>query len=329
MNREITASLGIIVIGRNEGERLSCCLRSVVNLAKCVVYVDSGSTDQSVQIATEMGIVVVELDPNRPYTAARARNAGFKRLREITPSLEFVQFIDGDCEMASDWLPQAVSLLKQSSDIAITYGRLRERYPNRSIYNMLCDLEWDTAIGESSTCGGIILIRWTAFEAAAGFREDMIAGEEPELCIRLRSLEWRIWRIDTQMALHDASILHFSQWWMRTLRAGYAYAHVSNLHGTQSGHNGVSESRSAWFWGLMLPVTIFVIAFNWYKWAIAFILLYPLQVIRIALRGKHSFRKDLLHALFLVLGKFPEMLGQSKFILHRLRGIKTIIIEYK
>jgi hypothetical protein len=92
---------GVVVIGRNEGQRLITCLRSV-STAAAAVYVDSNSTDGSVQAARELDADVVELDLGIPFTAARARNAGFARLETIAPDLPYVQFVDGDCELPQD-----------------------------------------------------------------------------------------------------------------------------------------------------------------------------------------------------------------------------------
>ena len=136
-----TARLGVVVIGRNEGERLARCLRSVVAPSHRVVYVDSGSTDDSVAVATACGAVVLALDMSRPFTAARARNEGAQRLRSLAPALEFIQFVDGDCEVVEDWLGAAVTFLDQRADVGVACGRLRERFPERSVYNLLCDLE--------------------------------------------------------------------------------------------------------------------------------------------------------------------------------------------
>jgi glycosyltransferase involved in cell wall biosynthesis len=68
---------GLVAIGRNEGERLRRCLISAQGVYDHVVYVDSGSSDDSVALAESFGAVVVVLDTARPFTAARARNAGF------------------------------------------------------------------------------------------------------------------------------------------------------------------------------------------------------------------------------------------------------------
>ena len=135
------ARVGVVVIGRNEGERLRACLEAVVRAGAPATYVDSGSTDGSVALARRLGVEVVALDMSVPFTAARARNAGFQRLLEIHPDLQFVQFIDGDCELANGWLEVAVNTLQQRPELAIVAGRCRERHPDASVYNRICDLE--------------------------------------------------------------------------------------------------------------------------------------------------------------------------------------------
>ena len=163
-----------------------------------IVYVDSGSTDRSVEVAADIGAWVVSLDLTLPYTAARARNEGYLALKSRKPALRFVQFIDGDCSLAPGWLETARAFIGNRSDLAIVCGRLRERYPNASIYNYFCDMEWDTPIGEAPACGGDALVRVEAFDVVRGFSTSLIAGEEPELCLRLREQGWKIWLLDTE-----------------------------------------------------------------------------------------------------------------------------------
>lgn len=320
---------GVVAIGRNEGARLKRGLESVVGTAGCVVYVDSGSTDGSVEMARAMGVDVIALDMHIPFTAARARNEGFRRLRELAPDMAYVQFVDGDCEVVAGWLEKAVAFLDARPEVAVVCGRLRERYPERSIYNMLCDIEWDTPAGETRACGGIALVRADAFEKVGGYRADLIAGEEPEMCVRLRADGWRVWRLEQEMALHDAAMSRFGQWWKRALRGGYAYAQGAKLHGAPPERFCVRESRSAWFWGLGLPLFAFICATLAWPFGLVLFSLYPLQVVRLALRGDRSMRKNWWRAAFLVVGKFPEMLGQVKFMLDRTSGNRSRLIEYK
>jgi len=322
-------SIGVVVIGRNEGERLRKCLASVIEHVEHVVYVDSGSTDASVPMARAMGVTVAELEMRIPFTAARARNEGFQRLRELVPDLDYVQFVDGDCELADGWLEQAAVFLSHHEDVAAVSGRLRERYPERSIYNMLCDIEWDTPVGEAKACGGIAMMRVAAFESTSGFRDDLIAGEEPELCVRLRALGWRIWCLAEEMALHDAAMTRFSQWWRRSVRGGYAFAEGAALHGRPPARHWVQESRSAWLWSLGIPLTSLVAALLAGAWMFSILLVYPLQIIRLAVRGRRKPLENWVRACFLVLGKFPETLGQIQYWRNRFGNKTNTLIEYK
>lgn len=324
------AAAGVVVIGRNEGQRLRACLESVRGRTAAVVYVDSGSSDGSVALARALDVEVIELDVRTTaFTAARARNAGFRRLRELRPQLELVQFVDGDCELAPDWLERAAGFLRRRPEVAVACGRLREKHPEHSVYNMLCDMEWQAPAGESGSCGGIAMMRSRALEAAGGFNERMIAGEEPELCVRLRAAGWRIWRLEDEMARHDAAMSRFGQWWKRSLRTGYAYALGAELHGATPERHCVREWRSAWAWGLWLPLAILSLAAALGAPLLWLFLLYPAQVGRLALRGERSARENWWRALFLVLGKFPEMLGQARYLVHRHVGGEARLIEHK
>ncbi|MCI5179112.1 MAG: glycosyltransferase [Candidatus Electrothrix sp. AW3_4] len=322
-------SIGIVVIGRNEGERLRRCLESLPGSIEHVVYVDSGSTDDSVETACSMGAEVVALDVTVPFTAARARNAGFARLRELTVDLQYVQFIDGDCELNEDWLLHAADFLTAHPDVAIVCGRLRERYPHDSIYNMLCDIEWDTPIGEAKACGGIAMIRSIAFEEVDGFMSRLIAGEEPELCIRLRQVGWKIWRIDAEMALHHAEMKKFFQWWKRSVRTGYTFAEGAYLYGSLSERYNVKQSRSSWIWAVVIPLSVLFTFLGIGSCGLLLLAIYPAQVLRLTLRGHRTRRENYLYALFLVLGKFPQLLGQIKFYLCQYQRSNPQLIEYK
>jgi GT2 family glycosyltransferase len=325
----MVTGIGVVVIGRNEGLRLERCLASLEGVADKVVYVDSGSVDGSVHRARQRGVEVLALDMTQPFTAARARNEGFARLQRVLPAMRYVQFVDGDCEVAAAWLPRAYAFLQSQPMVAVVCGRRRERFPQRSVYNLLCDLEWDTPVGEARACGGDALMRADAFAAVSGYRASLIAGEEPELCVRLRAAGWKIWRLAEEMTLHDAAMTRFGQWWQRSLRAGYAFAEGALLHGAAPERHWLRESRRAWFWGLGVPLAIVALSAVLGGWGLWLLLIYPLQVARLARRGSRSTRENWLQAIFLVLGKFPEMLGQVKFLLNRFGAGKTVLIEYK
>lgn len=320
--------VGAVVIGRNEGERLETCLKSIIQFTNNVVYVDSGSADNSVETAKNLNVEVVLLDLSSPFTAARARNEGFKKLSHSYPELSFVQFIDGDCEIVDGWLQKSVNFLLENPNIALTCGRLRERHPNKSIYNMLCDIEWNTPIGEIRACGGVALGNVEAFKQVGGFNPNVIAGEEPELCVRLREKGWCIWRLDAEMAWHDANMIQFSQWWTRSVRTGYAFALGSHLHGAPPERHWVNEVRRGKIWGLYFPLIIIIASMNHLIFLLGLII-YPAQMIRVAIKNKNKISNNWKYAFYITLGKFPEMQGQFKFYLNKLFKSRSKIIEYK
>lgn len=322
--------VGIVVIGRNEGQRLVRCLQSLSNRAYMVVYVDSGSTDNSMNEATKLGVATLALDMKLPFTAARARNAGFQYLMQNALTLEYVQFVDGDCEVMADWIATGVDFLDTHQNVAVVSGRCRERYPEQSIFNLMCDIEWNTPIGETKASGGNTLIRTQALQGAGGFRNQLIAGEEPELCVRLRSAGWKVWRLDAEMVLHDAAMTKFSQWWKRNIRGGYAFAEGAYLHGAPPERHWVKESRRALIWGLVIPAIIILAGIFCWPCGLIIALIYPLQLCRQALKNKkRSMPRPWLLASFNVLGKFAEMWGQLRFYYQCLFGRAVQLIEYK
>ncbi len=321
-------TIGVVVIGRNEGERLRTCLRSVVGGADQVVYVDSNSSDDSVAMARALGCDVVELDMSLPFSAARARNQGFARIRELSPNVTYVQFVDGDCEVNADWLGLASRFLDENPQVAAVCGRRRERHPEQSVYNLLCDIEWDTPVGEAKSCGGDVMMRAQALAEANGYRAELIAGEEPELCVRLRAAGWHIWRLGNEMTLHDAAMTRFGQWWKRSKRAGYAFGEGARLHGAPPERHYVPHARRALVWGILLPAATVLLSLT-NNLFLTLLLAYPAQIVRLVAKGKLTGSTAWWRAVFLVLGRFPEAHGLISFYYHRGIGRRGVLIEYK
>lgn len=319
------ADIAAIVIGRNEGERLVACLASLAGQVEQIVYVDSGSTDGSLAAARAAGARVVELDLSQPFTAARARNAGRARLGAQSPA--YLQFVDGDCQMREGWLATAQAFLEITPGAAVACGRRRERFVQASIYNALCDAEWDTPVGEALACGGDALMRTAAFDRVGGFREDLIAGEEPELCLRLRQAGWSIHRLDAEMTWHDAAITRFSQWWKRTKRAGHAFAEGAALHGDPPERHWVRERNRALAWGIVLPLAAVLPALAWPP-SLLLLLAYPAQVVRLALKAGGT-RFAWLQSAFTTLGKIAEGQGLLQYYRRRLLRGEVKLMEYK
>jgi GT2 family glycosyltransferase len=323
--------LGFVLIGRNEGERLARCLASVQGRGQDVVYVDSGSSDGSVALARTKGASVVELDTATPFTAGRARNAGFERLLSLNPKLEFVQFVDADCEVVEGWPERALRELDARSDLAVVCGRRRERFPRRSIYNRIIDIEWNTPVGEAKACGGDSMMRASFFRQAGGFNPQLIAGEEPELCVRLRQRGWKILRVDAEMTIHDAAMTRFRQWWKRATRAGHAFAEGAAMHGAPPERHCVKETISSLFWGFLLPLLSLSLAWPTRGFSLLLLAGYAVHAWRIHRRSRRQMAPTdaVLWTLHCVVGKFPIFIGCAQYFFSRRTGGHRRLIEYK
>jgi GT2 family glycosyltransferase len=323
----------VVAIGRNEGERLARCLGSVVGREVRVIYVDSGSTDGSPELARRLGAEVVTLDPARPFTAARGRNEGFARAMALDPPPELVQFVDGDCEVATGWLERGVAELAAWPGVAAVAGWVREQEADRSIYNRLCDLGWQQdRAGEVDYCGGNAMVRARPFAEEGGFRSDLIAGEEPELCLRLRRRGWTIRLVDADMVHHDAAMLRFGQWWRRTQRTGWAYAEGATLHGRGPERHWVRKALSVALWGLAVPLAAGLLAWPTGGSSLLLLLGYPVlawRVWRQALRRGVAPPHARLLALFTVLAKFPQAAGEVQFAALRLARRRRAVVDWR
>jgi len=317
--------LAIVFIGRNEGARLVRCLASLKGMNAELVYVDSGSTDDSVVNAKAAGAKIVELSTDRPFTAARARTAGFEALENLP---EFVQFIDGDCAMKDGWIDAGLRALETNPELGIVTGWRSEIHREKSIYNALCDFEWHRPAGEILACGGDMMVRSDAFIKVGGFDETVIAAEDDEFCTRVRKAGWKIKRLPVEMTLHDAAMTKFSEWWKRAVRSGHGFAQVGDMHPEYF----TRERKRALFYAAVLPVLALISA--WFvPLGIGLIAgLYLMSYVRSIqglMREGLPAKESMHHAVFLVLSKFPNLLGMGVFYWRKLRGHKMNIIEYK
>jgi cellulose synthase/poly-beta-1,6-N-acetylglucosamine synthase-like glycosyltransferase len=324
-------SLSIVIIGRNEGERLERCILTAQAIEGWspaeVLYVDSGSTDGSLDLAARLGATVLPLPPGA-FTAARARNLGWRQAVG-----ELVLFLDGDTILDAKFPLAALAELQKSPTNAAAWGHRREICPCLSIYVRVLDLDWVYPPGETLFFGGDVLVRRVALEAVNGFDETLIAGEEPEMCRRMRTLGWHIQHIDAPMTLHDLAITRFSQYWRRSQRAGYAFAAVSARFRATS--DPFWSEESSWnrqrglFW-LLSPIVALVASVALLSpWPMT---IWLLLLLAFAARTARQYRWKpapwttlLLYGLHSHLQQIPIFFGQVQFLLNRNKAL----MEYK
>jgi len=334
MGNELSSQLGVVIIGRNEGKRLQLCLESMSEIEVPKVYVDSGSVDDSVAIAKDNHIEIIELNPDKPFSAARARNEGFERLMQLDPSIKFVQFIDGDCTLLPDWLGEASMALLADKQRGAVIGHLKERNVDASPYNRLCALEWRSAAGDLDdygALGGISVIRASVFKELAGFNPDVIAGEDSEFGVRMGLAGYKVTKLDCSMATHDANIHQFSQWWTRAVRAGHAIGQRAFLNGDSVHKDCVKERNSTLFWAALIPLMVIALLIPTHGYSLLLLGIYCLlcyRVMRFRLRQGDTCEDAWFYTKYLFLAKFANMQGLLKFYFNKIYQ-RYEIIEYK
>ncbi len=320
--------IAAVAIGRNEGARLIRCLTSLHGEVDKIVYVDSGSADGSVEAARAMGVHVVELDPDVPFTAARGRNAGFDAV-EALGGAHYVQFVDGDCGVVAGFVAEAAATLDAQPEWGIVTGWREEIHRSASVYNEMCDIEWHRPAGDIRSCGGDMMVRAPVFRAVGGFNAGVIASEDEEFCLRVRAAGHRVWRLPLRMTVHDAAMLRFGQWWRRNLRTGHGFAEVGGMHPDHF----VAERRRVWFYGAAIPVLVvtgFVVSLRIELFLIFFVFgLSWIRTVRGLQRGGQPTGESLRHGAYYTLAKLPQLFGMLTFYIRRQRGVAAKIIEYK
>lgn len=314
------AVVTFVVIGRNEEKNLGRCLESVRRQSADarILYVDSRSTDRSVEIAKGCaGVEVLVLTDERP-SAAKARNAGWRAARGAT----FVHFVDGDCVLADGWLPHALAAARDPS-VGAVFGRFKEMHPDASIYNRMADLDWPTATGPVETFGGIVLVRRACLEATTGYDETLRVGEDPALALDIRRQGLTVLQTPHLMAHHDIDIASFGAYWRRNVMVGWSLAEIS--------YRSRGHAISAWSGRtlrlsalLASALVVAMVALLITPWAIAgAILLCGVDLLRIArnnVRRAGSWAHAIAYALHARVILLPMVIGHWKWYRERQRA---------
>lgn len=314
--------LGIIIIGRNEGERLRRALRSVPSGLAAMLYVDSGSTDGSPQLARSLGFAVHELDPAQPFSAARARYEGAEVVIKAHPEVKRIQFLDGDSILEPNWLARATEYLDTHHDTGIVCGLLTEQSPQHSFYNRLMSLHWNNSTGEIDSCGGIFMVRLSVYKAAGGFNSRLLTGEEAEFCSRVQALGNRIIRLEEAMARHDANLVRFRDWWSRAIWGGFGDALEFDVLKGRVRPQRLRQTRSSFLWAIGIP-SVALFGFIGMVWSVWFVVLPVLsfigyfalifRIMRDRVQRGDPTVDALIYSLFCVLRKLPVAIGFLRY----------------
>lgn len=327
--------LSVVIIGRNEGQRLVDCIHSVQAMDYPlenieIIYVDSDSTDGSAERAETLGVKIITVHPERP-AAAVGRNAGWQ-----IATAPFILFLDGDTLLHPDFVKRTLPYF-DDPQVAIVWGHRRESHPEASVYQRVIDLDWVYPHGFTEFCGGDALMRRRVLETVGGYNPTLIAGEEPEMCQRIRAQGYLIFHVDMPMTLHDLAIYHWSQYWRRAVRTGHALAEVSTLLQNTTTPLWQPESHKNWrhaialmnLFGIGLILTLLLgTLWPFFLSMLCFLLLSVRSAVKARWKS-NNWLTLLYYGLHAQFQHLPIAIGQLSYHYHHWRGKQRRLIEYK
>lgn len=213
---ETMKTLSIVVIGKDEEQHIGACLRSVLAAAAAaggaeVVYVDSVSTDRTVEIARALGVRVFSLRPEWRLSPAAGRYIGFHHTCG-----ELVMFVDGDTVIEGDWLRNAAPCFDRA-EVAGVAGHLDDLDEQGRTLPFVG--ERNTEVEARHTLRGIALYRRAALKQVGTFNPHLRCEEESELGLRLRQAGWRLLQLPFAMGCHQRGSTTLKSVW-RAWRLG-------------------------------------------------------------------------------------------------------------
>lgn len=213
------ANISAVIIGLNEEKYLEECIKSVKDLIgvyiEKIIYVDSGSSDRSVEIAKKQSVQVIRI--RNPYRSpGYARNIGLEQVET-----EFVLFLDGDMVIEKYFLSHALPEFETKSVVCVC-GQIKERYPHRNIYHRGLCVDWvEKKVGDAVTPSGGGVFRTSILKSVSGYNPEIPAGEEIELRNRLTDQGFKFIAINRIMATHDLNMNSFIDLLKRAIREGH------------------------------------------------------------------------------------------------------------
>jgi len=309
--------ISIIVIGLNEEKNLKECLSSIFESSLGgdekleIVYVDSGSIDNSIAIAKSFYNVKVISLQDSPPSAAKGRNLG----ASITKG-DYIQFVDGDSALDKNWIKMALQALELDQSKGVVFGAIEEVDNKNTIYSKVCRFDWYTPPGDYRLCGGNAMWRRDIFIKAGGFDSTLSAGEEPDLCYKVRQNGHRIVCLDAPMVKHDLDMNSFKEYWLRSIRSGYAYSVIAMRFMNMEEKLWLKETIRN-FLDPLLWVIIILSGFS-IGWLASLSLLFAfisyriIRIIKNVQQRTTSLTDALLYGLHIQFSRLPLALGQIK-----------------
>ena len=283
--------ISIIIIGHNEGWRLTLCLKSILviinkfrNFDFEIIYVDSNSTDDSIERTKIIqNIKVFKLEDN--MNAAIARNVGAKESKGSV-----LYFVDGDMELNPDFLSFALNEKGELLYDLLT-GHLDDFFYNYS-HKFLesCPRTYTGEIPKDiqllKTNGGIFILKRDIWNLILGMNNKFKVNEDIDLSIRLSNKKIFTKRLPYLITKHHTIDYRNEKRMWRNLWAGFGLYpglifrnHFFNIDVIK---NVLRSQYTAIFLMLIILINIFKINIILYAYLIYFMAL----VLRVILNSR-------------------------------------------
>ena len=202
--------VSIIVIGRNEAQRIEKCLRSVFaslpSREDCeVIYVDSASEDDTVAIASRFPIRILQLRNSWKLSPSAGRYIGYQHARG-----KYLLFVDGDSLLFKRWLINACAFLDNNPTCGGVAGIMHQAYLSRkgnciAVAKNYFSQRPSEPVRQAVSLSGIAMYRRDAMEKAGTFNPFLTTGEECELALRIQDAGYSLARIYEPMCITYSS----------------------------------------------------------------------------------------------------------------------------
>jgi len=182
-----------IIIGRNEAINLPRCFSSIKKISKNIIFVDSDSSDNSIEIAKEYKIKTILKVKSNYGTPALSRSVGAKKVKT-----KYIHFVDGDMEIEESWPQKAIDRLESNNKIAAVHGYKKVYTKNDKDFYILSDSkDW-----QADYLQGAFLIDRSIYNIAGGLDGRLFGEEERDLYVRIKAHGYEAWYIHQLMASH-------------------------------------------------------------------------------------------------------------------------------
>ena len=168
--------ISVIVIGKNEGERLEACLtsaqRALRMLSYELIYVDSHSTDDSLAIARAHGARCF-LPEETDTTAGLGRYIGTQAAHG-----EYLLFLDGDMQLQQGFVERAMLRVAAGGCDGVCGIRTDHYMKDGKVVSVCENYFGCTQERVAPEFGGAIFLTAQALERCGGWATDTVACEE-------------------------------------------------------------------------------------------------------------------------------------------------------